>query len=163
MTWKDDPEGRPSKAGVNLVTEVGLVGVSQIMTNLDLEMIGPCKVRACDTADGDLPLRDGAEVSAELHGRKLLHFVLDQNLGAYRHGTRREIFTTPTPYPADDVVAFLALPSAHLLRRHVLILDPMMLHDIRGPRQVRWGHGIEYILARGFGEDAIDSRWEMEL
>ncbi|NUK01773.1 hypothetical protein [Streptomyces lunaelactis] len=139
------------------------MSVSRLATHLDLHMVGPENVAPCNTPTGDLPVRNGVAISEELGGRKLLHFLALKTLGTYRAGTQREIFTTPTPYPEEEVIRSLELPGAGYARKHVLVLDPLMLDDIAGPRHVAWGNSFEYILLGGFKASAIASKWEVEL
>lgn len=137
--------------------------VSALATHLDLHMIGPGEVLACDIPDHELPVLEGAELATQLKGRKLLHFVALGNVGSFRHGASRPIFVTPTPYPAAEVTRALALPAVGMPRRHVLVLEPAKLEQVAGPRHVAWGQGIEYILLDGFHEDAMALKWEVEL
>ncbi|WP_328667588.1 hypothetical protein OG905_11210 [Streptomyces sp. NBC_00322] len=139
------------------------MSVSHLATHLDLHMVGPENVAPCNTPTWELRVRKGVAVSEELGGRMLLHFLTLQNLGAFREGTQREIFTTPTPYPEEEVIRSLELPGVAYARKHVLVLDPLMLDDIAGPRHVAWGNGFEYILPGGFTAAAIASKWEVEL
>jgi hypothetical protein len=41
----------------------------------------------------------------------------------------------------------------------VLFLDPKYLSDLRGPRRVLLGGGLEYILASGFPANALVVGW----
>ncbi|WP_405814742.1 hypothetical protein OG241_09045 [Streptomyces sp. NBC_01390] len=102
-------------------------------------------------------------MAAEMGKRQLLHYLTMSNLDTYRYGTRRQIFVTPTPYPTDEVIRSLELPGVALARKHLLILEPLRLDDIAGPRHVDWGSGFEYILLNGFPIEAISSRWPLEL
>ncbi|WP_369033250.1 hypothetical protein [Streptomyces adonidis] len=137
--------------------------VSTLATHLDLHMIGPSEVQGCHVPDHLLPVLEGAALAVQLKGRKLLHFVTLDNLGSFRDGTSRPIFTTPTPYNPGDVIGALALPGAGLPREHVIVLEPTKLEQVAGPRYVAWGQGIEYILLNGFKRDAIASKWELKL
>ncbi|MFF4534015.1 hypothetical protein ACFY1P_32700 [Streptomyces sp. NPDC001407] len=137
--------------------------VTHLATHLDLHMVGPSNVCPCNTPDEALPVRDGPAVAAELGGRKLLHFLMFHNVGTFRHGTTREIYTTPTPYPEEETIRSLALPGAAYARKHALVLDPQKLKKIAGPRHVAWGNAFEYILLDGFEAEAIASKWEIAL
>nr|WP_144298666.1 hypothetical protein [Streptomyces sp. TLI_235] len=140
-----------------------VTSVSNLAVHLDLHMIGPGAIHPCDVPDNRLPVLEGAELVAQLKGRKLLHFVALGNVGSFRNGTTRPIFTTPTPYPPDELIGALALPGVGIPRMHVIVLEPARLDRVAGPRHVAWGRGIEYILLDGFKEDAIASKWEVEL
>jgi hypothetical protein len=71
-------------------------------------------------------------------------------------------FVTPTPYSPTEVISWLALPTP-ARREFVLFLDAMYLSDVRGPRRVLLGGGLEYLLASGFPANAIIVGWPVPL
>jgi len=115
------------------------------------------------TAIQRLPLKTGAEVADELGGRFLLRYIRYQQLRTLMDGVRDEQFVTPTAYGAEDAVSWLTLPSPDRPPTHLLLLDPAKLTRVRGPRWVRMGGGIEYILPEGFGREALALPWEIVL
>ncbi|MFI1063898.1 hypothetical protein ACH4TC_18670 [Streptomyces spororaveus] len=139
------------------------IPVSLLATNMDIHMIGHSNIAPPDMPTDDLQVRTGLEVSKELGGRVLLRFCSLTDLSAFRSGTRRQIFTTPTPYPPDQVISSLELPGVVVERPYALVLDPKRLERVAGPRFVWWGLGIEYILLGGFEPKAILSKWEVVL
>jgi hypothetical protein len=70
-------------------------------------------------------------------------------------GTTDTQFVTPTPYAPEETISLLALPPGAGNREWVLLLDPRRLTNVFGPRQVRFGGGLEYILTSGFPATAI--------
>lgn len=113
------------------------------------------------------PIRTGEEVAAELSPRKLLRYVLYEQLGMFRQGSDAETFTTPTPYTPEAALSYLVLPSPGKLRPYALILEPSRIARIQGPLQVAGGRGIQDILPDGFPADAVivpgspGERWEI--
>ena len=67
-------------------------------------------------------------------------------------------FVTPTPYSPTEVISWLALPTT-ARREFALFLNATQLSDVRGPRRVLLGGGLEYILASGFPATAIVVGW----
>jgi len=102
-----------------------------------------------------------------LNGRLLLRYVPATRLGLYANGSDDQHWLTPTAYDPCSAQSWLALPSPQILRRHVMLIDPFeVLADSRpiaGPRWVRFGGGIEYLLPRGFPKSALALGWEMEV
>lgn len=56
------------------------------------------------------------------------------------------------------MISWLALPTP-ARREFVLFLDALYLSDVRGPRRVLLGGGLEYLLASGFPANAIVVGW----
>ncbi|WP_055599916.1 hypothetical protein [Streptomyces aureus] len=139
------------------------IHVSLLATNIDAQMIGHRNIAPPDTPIEDLPVRNGDEIGRELGGRVLLRYCSLTDLSTFRLGTTREIYTTPTPYPPDQVISNLELPGVALERPFALVLDPRSLETVAGPRFIWWGLGIEYILLAGFEPKSILSKWEVVL
>ena len=151
------------------VEKIGMASAAWLATNLDQEMLeagrNPAVVIAArPTPDGGLPRKNGGQVAAELGGRYLLRYLLPHQVGLYRHGSADPHCATPTPYAAADTVSWLKLPRARQDRPFVMFLDPAQISEIWGPRWVRFGKGIEYLLPRGFPQNAmvpVGSAWEV--
>ncbi|MFJ1709572.1 hypothetical protein [Kitasatospora sp. NPDC088346] len=139
-----------------------MVGCSRLATNLDLEML-EWAASMGNVADAALPKKSGLDVYEEIGHRHLLRFVMAEQIGAFKDGSIQKHFTTPTPYPPDEIVDILHLPAVHRPRLWALVLDPREIPNIYGPRLVRWGHAIEYLLPDGFPEEALVSRWEVQV
>jgi hypothetical protein len=113
------------------------------------------------------PIRTGAEIADELAPRKLLRYLLPDQLGMFRSGSNVETFTTPTPYTPEEANAYLVLPRPVEPRPFALVLEPALIPRIQGPLQVAGGRGIQYILPDGFPAEAIivpgspGMRWEI--
>lgn len=140
-----------------------MVACSRMATNLDIEMLG-WNVSGGKTPIESLPKKTGPEVYEEIGHRQLIRFLTPDQNGAFREGSEMRHFTTPTPYPADEVIETLHLPGIHLPRLWALILDPRRIPTIAGPKFVRWGFAIEYILPDGFPKEAlVDTLWEVRV
>ena len=133
---------------------------SAIATRLDEEMLSlrPAHVYPAHTPLHAMPARTGADVSAELGGRYLLRYLMRRQYGQFTTGSPNVNFATPTPYSPTETVSWLALPSP-MRRDFVLFLDPNSIPEVRGPRRVLLGGGIEYILPRGFPASALVVNW----
>ena len=138
---------------------------SQLATSLDEEMLlsRGISIAPSTTPDSELPSKSGKEVAAELGGRLLLRYLLASQIGIHSSGSSNRHFVTPTPYAPDDTVRCLALPSPSQKRDFVLLLFPEKISRILGPRWIRHGLGIEYILPNGFPLDALVFPWEVQI
>jgi hypothetical protein len=116
-----------------------------------------------DTRDEDLPRWRGAEVAGHLGGRLLLRYVTPAQLGEFTGGSSKRHHVTPTPYAPKEAINWLALPAPGVPREHALVLKPEAIDDILGPRIVRWGGGIEYVLPNGFSHSALHFDWEVRI
>lgn len=107
--------------------------------------------------------KPGSGVALELGGRYLLKYLLASQVSNFANlhlpsaptdfpGTH---YVTPTPLAPEETVSWLALPAPDQPRPYVLLLKPELIPWICGPRWVRMGGGIEYILAQGFPLAAI--------
>jgi hypothetical protein len=134
-----------------------------VATNLDVEML-KWNVSPGNTRDVDLSRKKGTDVWRELGGRYLIRYLHAGQLGIFGQGTAIPTYTTPTPYPAPEVIARLQLPAVTRARQWILVIDPRKVETILGPRWVRWGgFAIEYILPNGFPQDALATKWEVEI
>ncbi len=113
--------------------------------------------------DSRLPTRPGPDVAKELGGRYLLRYLLPHQVGDFRFGSDKRHYATPTPYAPEETVSWLYLPSPAQARCFVMLLDPSRILEIQGPRWVRLGKGIEYVLPKGFKREAIVGGWELEV
>jgi len=102
-----------------------------------------------------LPGRTGADVARELHGRPLVRFLLAKDTTRFNKGSDAETYVTPTPYTPEEAVRYLVLPGKPTPRRSALLLNPELIDEIIGPMWVATGRGIQYILPKGFPEEAI--------
>lgn len=126
---------------------------------------GKTTIAPAGTLDSKLDTPNAAEVASDLGDRYLLRYLVDSDAALFvpkredeakRFAENKTHWVTPTPYSPEEAVAWLAVPSPHLPRRYVLLLDPNKITTpILGPRWVRMGGGIEYILPNGFPWDAI--------
>lgn len=141
---------------------------SWLTTVMDQEMmefirLPQVKVAPRTALDSGLARKTGQEVSNELGGRYLLRYLLSHQVGLYRNGSNERQYATPTPYAPEETISWLALPAPERPRPFVLILDPSKIVEVLGPRWVRLGKGIEYILPLGFPREAIVFGWELEV
>ena len=98
------------------------------------------------------------QVAAELGGRMLLRYLLRKQYQQFTAGSSQLHFVTPTPYSPTETVIWLALPNP-TKRDFVLFLDPAQIPAICGPRRVRLGGGLEYILPQGYPAAALLVGW----
>lgn len=133
---------------------------SALATRLDEEMLlaRPAVIYPPYIAVSAMPARSGSEVATELGGRYLLRYLTRAQYRQFTTGADQLSFATPTPYSPTEAVSWLALP-APTRRSFVLLLDPNQIPEIRGPRQVRLGGGLEYVLPRGFPAAALVLPW----
>ena len=110
-----------------------------------------------------LPRRDGVAVAKELGHRYLLRFVMESQLNLFLDGSPDVHYVTPTPYDPADSPSWLALPRPENPREYVMLLDASRIPEIQGPRRTRGGHGIEYVLPRGFPKEAIYLEWPLKV
>jgi len=132
---------------------------SRLATMLDADMLGRhgTPIAPPGTPDVDLQRnysKTGNRVSWELGGRYLVRYLTVSQVTYFAKGNetkrdellKKENYVTPTPYSPEEAVAWLALPSPHELRYYALFLKPEIIPEIWGPRWVRMGGGIEYIV-----------------
>src|SRR5215211_4018811 len=151
---------------------MGATGTSsRLATHLDAEHI---RIRTPIAAIGT-PLHALPRVNdldGQLGGRLLLRYLTADRVGTLLGGVRHRQFVTPTGYAPGETISWLALPPAAGPRTFALLLKPAQLNDVRGPRWIQFGGGIEYVLESGFSADAIAdvapgpigaARWEVEV
>lgn len=138
----------------------------RLATVLDQEMLEAVRrVRIASRVapDDSLPIRLGRDIAIELGGRYLLRYMFPHQVGQYALGSQDRHFVTPTAYSPEDAVSWLYLPKPTGKRPFVMLLDPAKVPYAQGPRWVRLGNGIEYILPRGFPGEAVGAGWELEV
>ena len=154
---------------------------SLLATRLDSEMLTRMGVTIYPSGTPDVSMnrKDGPTVSNELCGRYLLKYLLPWQLPLFDLGREAELgiylersqFLTPTPYSPEETVPSLALPVPDQPRYDVMLIDPAAITTpILGPRWVRLGSGIEYVLPDGFDLNAVvnvgtypDTRWPIKV
>ena len=136
-----------------------------LATKLDIEMLlkQGVNIASVGIPDEELPKKTGLEVARELCGRPLLRYLRRQDVGRYLYGDSNRHCTTPTPYASEDLIGFLNLPDPASRRTHFLLLDAAKVDEIRGPRYIAWGGGIEYVLPEGFPQEALVNPWGIEI
>ena len=144
---------------------------SRIATQLDAEMLrSRTLIHPVGTRFDLLPRVP--DPAAQLGSRLLLRYLLPEQVGEFTGGTDRAQYVTPTAYAPGETISWLALPPATGPRTWVLLLDPAFLRDVRGPRWIHFGGGIEYVLPYGFPAEAVAEigagpagagRWELEV
>jgi hypothetical protein len=142
------------------------MGASWLATLLDEEMLQAGKgVQIADrfVEDDRLLQKTGQAVWDELGGRYFLRYVLGYQVGEFASGSSRRHCVTPTPIAIEDTISYLNLPRPVDQRLNVMILDPRRIDLVSGPRWVRGGKGIEYVLPRGFPPQARVFEWEQQV
>ena len=123
------------------------------------------KIAPAPTPDHLLDVRDAADFAKEVP-RLLLRYLRGHQVGTLSGGTNRGQYVTVTPYSGSEAISWLALPNPLDPPSHVLLLDPahMSGYPLAGPRWVRLGSGIEFILLHGFPQEAVvPPGWEVEV
>ena len=119
-----------------------------------------------------MPLFQGNTLKTQLGGRYLFRYLRGDQVGKLGNGIRTRQYVSPTPYSPGEAVKWLALPRPNFPPTFAIFLIPDCLRNIRGPRYVLLGGGIEYILEDGFDKNAIVSvsadpsnqpRWEISI
>jgi len=141
---------------------------SWLVTLLDQEMLEAIRgvtIYHRLTPDAQLPQKNGQQVTDELGGRYLLRYLLPHQVGLFTTGSTHRQYVTPTAYAPGETIYWLALPAPRQPRTYVLVLDPRKMPntEILGPRWVRLGTGIEYILPGGFPSGAVVGGWEIRV
>jgi hypothetical protein len=138
-----------------------------VAINLDKEMLGRHGVSIAPgwVANRDLP--KCTDLVAELGGRHLIKYIRSDDLNKFSKLSRVKYFSgehylTPTVVCRPELPEVLALPP-YKVPDYALFLDPAKL-DAVGPRHVRGGSGIEYVLLDGFSVDAIvEPGWAVKI
>src|SRR3989338_37936 len=124
------------------------------------------------TSVGALSILNGNALRKQLGGRYLFRYLRSNQIGQLVNGVGTRQYVSPTPYSPGEAVKWLALPRPNYPPTFVLFLIPDHLRNIRGPRYVLLGGGIEYILEDGFDKNALVSvspdpsnqpRWEISI
>ena len=119
-----------------------------------------------------MPPFQGNTLKTQLGGRYLVRYLRGDQVGNLVNGIRTRQYVSPTPYSPGEAVKWLALPRPNCPPKFVLLLITDHLRNIRGPRYVLLGGGIEYILEDGFDKNALVSvsadpsnqpRWEISI
>lgn len=142
------------------------MSVAELATLVDIEMLLAVGLTPSPwhVSTAALPEYSGLEVASVTGYRHLLRYLRPHQLGQFLDGSPREHFVSPTPYAVEDSVRFLMLPDHLHPPRHVLVLETAAIARIRGPRMVRLGLGVEFVLPDGFTAEAlVPPGWEREL
>jgi len=137
---------------------------TQLAITLDEEMLmrNGVDVFRPDTDIDDLP--EASDLSEQIGGRFLMKYLRSGDHKRYSVISKKTYFDglhylTPTPLCTANVVEALALPTDLDTPSYALILDPKKIVAY-GPRRVRGGRAVEYIVKDGFALDAIvEPRW----
>jgi len=134
---------------------------SAIATRLDEEMLLNRSVHIYPpyTPVGTMPPRSGSAVASELGGRYLLRYLLRtqyQHLTAATSQLRFVTHTNPVFAKGGGLVARTADADKTAFR--TISRSKSHSRDT-GPRRVRLGGGLEYVLPKGFPTDALVLSW----
>jgi hypothetical protein len=134
---------------------------------LDEEMLGRHGVVIAPPWTPDTALTPCSDLATQLGGRYLLKYVRRDDHRIYSAPSRTARFpgvhhVTPSVICRGDLVSALNLPPLNP-PRYALLLDPARL-DALGPRRIRGGRAVEYVLLHGFTLDAIvPPGWPVEV
>ena len=138
-----------------------------LAVSLDAEMLGRHSVVIYPPWTHNSALPKCVDLAAEVGDRYLLKYVRTDDRTRYSKFSGISHFPgvhylTPTAICRGELVAALNLPPLPA-PRFALILDPAKL-DAVGPRQVRGGKGVEYVLLNGFPVDAmVEPGWPVSV
>jgi hypothetical protein len=144
----------------------------ELAVTLDYEQLlnAGAEIHPSNMSDADLPARKGPDIAKELGGRWLVRYLTakqQQRMAQepylqYSGEPDQKIYVTPTPLPPRLAIRVLALPNAAVPRTFRVLIDPSKVRLVLGPRWVRGGTGIEYVLPRGYGPSALVApRWPL--
>ena len=140
----------------------------QFALMLDEEMLGLHGVAISRPWVPDHALPISANLASQLCGRYLIKYVRKRDRKRYSPplsgiATYTGVhYVTTTAICPDALSPMLNLPPLSL-PRYALILNPAQL-TVHGPRWVRGGRAIEYVLLNGFSSDAvIPPGWPVEV
>jgi hypothetical protein len=91
-------------------------------------------------------------------GRYLLRYLMRRQYRQFATGSPNVNFVTPSPHSPTEAISWLPLPTP-TRRDFVLFLDPSSIPEVRGPRRILLGGGIDYILPKGFPVSALVVQW----
>ncbi len=140
----------------------------RLALTLDEEMLAAHGVVIADPWVPDKDLPPCPDLASQLGNRFLVKYVRREDRSRYSPpfsgittypGVH---YVTPTAICRDELVAILNLPPLPA-PRYALILDPARL-DAVGPRRVRSGQALEYVLPNGFPSNAVVAPgWPVEV
>jgi hypothetical protein len=141
---------------------------TQLAITLDEEMLNRNGVNVSppNTVDDDLPL--AVNIRAQIGGRFLMKYLRSGDRARFSVISQTKYFgglhwVTPTPLCTANVVEVLCLPTSLPAPSYALILDPDKV-EAYGPRRIRGGRAVEYLLKKGFPLDAIvQPQWPREI
>jgi hypothetical protein len=125
---------------------------------LDEEMLGRHRVVVAPPWTPDLALSPCDDLAAQLGGRLLVKYLRKEDRRTYSGSSAVVHFpgihhVTPTAICLSNLASVLNLPPLDP-PRYALLLDPTRLEAL-GPRRIRGGRAIEYVLPRGFPLSAV--------
>jgi hypothetical protein len=140
---------------------------SDLAVLLDEEMLRAKSVIVSDAGVPDASLPKCVDLADQVGGRHLIKYLREGDHRRYAGAPAGSYFggihyVTPTPLRRRELVRVLNLPTGLPAPRYALLLDPLHL-DAWGPRRIRSGRGIEYLLLNGFSADAISGSWPIEV
>lgn len=140
---------------------------ARLAMTLDEEMLIRNGVTIVPPTTPDSKLPHCIDLADQLSGRSLIKYVRTDD--RHRYSVLSSIthfpgvhYLTPTPLCREAVTGALNLPP-FATPRYALVLDPTKL-TAHGPRRIRGGSAIEYVLLNGFPADAIvPPGWPVEV
>jgi hypothetical protein len=136
---------------------------ARMATSLDHWMLKGHGVEAVASAtrDADLPEKSGDQVFEETGRRYLIRYVPKDGISLESMLEPSPRWVTPTPYSAEDAVRYLALPFGERQREYYWLINPRYLRNVKGPRSIDGGFGIEYLIPEGVPEGALVKRFAL--
>ena len=141
--------------------------VSLLAAHLDVQMLLRRGVAIADEATENDALPACDDPLIHLGGRYLIKYLRAHEEKRYSIMSATTYFDgihyfTPAPLAGCDLHVALNLPPADDPQRALLVY-PEELRELRGPRRIAGGIGIEYVALKGFPLHAIvPPRWPRE-
>lgn len=139
--------------------------MSAIAVHLDTEMFfrRGITVLPANTPESALP----AITDPDQHfaGRLLVRYVRKADLAQITSTTwqNRNHWLTTTPLCRGTLAKYLNLPSSLPTPSHALLVDPLLLSNVHGPRYVRLGFSVEYLAPSLPDAAIVGAKWAIEI
>ncbi len=139
--------------------------MSAIAVHLDAEMLlrRGVSVASATTPESSLPAI--SDPDRHFAGRLLVRYLRKGDLAQVTDTVwqNRAHSLTITPLCKDTLRRYLNLPSSLPPPTHALLVDPLLLPAIRGPRYVRLGFSVEYVVPSLPDTAIVGPRWAVEI
>lgn len=139
--------------------------MSRIAVHLDAEMFLRRGIVVAPATTPESALTPVLDPDQHFAGRLLVRYVRKSDLAQVTSTTwqNRTHWLTTTPLCKGSVRTYLNLPSSLPAPTHALLVDPLVLQGIRGPRYVRLGFSVEYLVPTLPDASIVGNKWAVEI